>query len=115
MEFDWNNPPFEMGSSLTQREIEESFEDPFAIKLLPDSPRFAVQARFFNLGMSASGVRRVECVSDEWKADPGDLCPGFSAGGTVLLSEESGSNLVLAKQCKEVERVKAGWIQAKDE
>ena len=55
MEFDWNNPPFELGSSLTQREIEESFEDPFAIKLLPDSARFAVQARFFNLGMSASG------------------------------------------------------------
>ncbi len=55
MEFDWNNPPFEMGSTLTQREIEESFEDPFAIKLLPDSPRFAVQARFFNLGMSAGG------------------------------------------------------------
>jgi uncharacterized DUF497 family protein len=55
MEFDWNNPPFEMGSSLTQREIEESFEDPFAIKLLPDSTRFTVQARFFNLGMTASG------------------------------------------------------------
>ncbi len=56
MEFDWNNPPFEMDSSLTQREIEESFEDPFAIKLLPDSARFSVQARFFNLGMSAGGA-----------------------------------------------------------
>ncbi len=55
MEFDWNHPPFETGSSLTQREIEESFVDPFAIKLLPDSPRFAVQARFFNLGMTANG------------------------------------------------------------
>ena len=55
MEFDWNNAPFELDSSLTQREIEESFEDPFAIRLLPDSPRFAVQARFFNLGMSANG------------------------------------------------------------
>lgn len=55
MEFDWNNAPFDVGSSLTQREIEESFEDPFAIKLLPDSPRFAVQARFFNLGVTASG------------------------------------------------------------
>jgi len=55
MEFDWNNPPFDLGSSLTQREIEESFEDPFAIKLLPDSPRFAVQARFFNLGVTAGG------------------------------------------------------------
>jgi uncharacterized protein len=56
MEFDWNNPPFEMDSSLTQREIEESFEDPFAIRLLPDSSRFSVQARFFNLGMSAGGI-----------------------------------------------------------
>ncbi len=56
MEFDWNNPPHELDSSLSQREIEESFEDPFAVKLLPDSRRFAVQARFFNLGMSAGSV-----------------------------------------------------------
>ena len=56
MEFDWNNPPFGIESSLTEREIEESFEDPFAVRLLPDSPRFAVQARFFNLGMSAGGI-----------------------------------------------------------
>jgi len=56
MDFDWNNPPFEMDSSLTQREIEESFEDPFAIRLLPDSSRFGLQARFFNLGMSAGGI-----------------------------------------------------------
>jgi uncharacterized DUF497 family protein len=55
MEFDWDNPPFELGS-LTQREIEESFEDPFAVRLMPDTPRFGVQARFFNLGMSAAGV-----------------------------------------------------------
>jgi len=56
MEFDWKNPAYELDSSLTQREIEESFEDPFAIKLLPDSKRFSVQARFFNIGMSANGV-----------------------------------------------------------
>ena len=55
MEFDWNNPPFNLESSLTLQEIEESFEDPFAIRLLPDSPRFAVQARFFNLGVAADG------------------------------------------------------------
>ncbi|HNR70666.1 MAG TPA: hypothetical protein PLV05_11330 [Verrucomicrobiota bacterium] len=41
---------------MTLREIEESFEDPFAIRLLPDSARFAVQARFFNLGVSAAGT-----------------------------------------------------------
>lgn len=56
MEFDWDNSPFELDSSLTRRDIEESFEDPFAIRLLPDSRRFAVQARFFNLGMSATGM-----------------------------------------------------------
>jgi len=55
MEFDWNNPSFELGS-LTQREIEESFEDPFVVRLMPDTPRFGVQARFFNLGMSAAGI-----------------------------------------------------------
>ncbi len=46
MEFDWNNPPFNLNSSLTLREIEESFEDPFALRVL----------RFFNLGMSAGGI-----------------------------------------------------------
>jgi uncharacterized protein len=56
MEFDWNNTPFELDSSLTRRDIEESFEDPFAIRLMPDSPRFSVQARFFNLGRSTSGA-----------------------------------------------------------
>jgi uncharacterized DUF497 family protein len=56
MEFDWNNPPFNLDRSLNLQTIEESFEDPFAVRLLPDSPRFAVQARFFNLGVSADGT-----------------------------------------------------------
>jgi len=56
MEFDWSNLPFRLESSLTQREIEESFEDPFALRVLPDSPRFSVQARYFNLGMTAGGA-----------------------------------------------------------
>ena len=56
MEFDWNNPPFNLDSSLTLQEIEESFEDPFAIRLLPDSPRFSTQTRVFNLGVSAAGT-----------------------------------------------------------
>ena len=55
MEFDWNNPPFNLKSSVTIKEIEESFEDPFAVKLLPDSSRFAAQSRNFNLGVSAAG------------------------------------------------------------
>lgn len=56
MEFDWNNSPFNVEGSLTRQEIEESFEDPFAVRLMPDTPRFSVQARFFNLGMSAGGA-----------------------------------------------------------
>jgi uncharacterized DUF497 family protein len=56
MEFDWSNAPSNLHSSLMSKEIEESFEDPFALRVLPDSPRFSVQARFFNLGMTAGGV-----------------------------------------------------------
>jgi uncharacterized DUF497 family protein len=55
MDFDWNNPPFNLDSSLSVGLIEESFEDPFAVRLLPDSSRFAAQARFFNLGMTTRG------------------------------------------------------------
>jgi len=55
MDFDWNNPPFNLNSSISIKDIEESFEDPFAVRLLPDSPRFAAQARYFNLGVSAHG------------------------------------------------------------
>ena len=56
MEYDWKKPAFEMVGDVTEVAIEESFEDPFAVKLLPDSPRFSVQARYFNLGMTAGGV-----------------------------------------------------------
>jgi hypothetical protein len=55
MDFDWNNPPFNLDPSLSLGLIEESFEDPFAVQLLPDSPRFEKQARFFNLGVAAGG------------------------------------------------------------
>lgn len=56
MDFDWTNPPFNLSPDLTLQAIEESFEDPFAMRLLPDSPRFSAQARYFNLGMSATGI-----------------------------------------------------------
>lgn len=55
MEFDWNSPPFSLDSELSIRDVEESFEDPFAVRLLPDSSRFSTQARYFNLGLSSSG------------------------------------------------------------
>jgi uncharacterized DUF497 family protein len=55
MELDWSSPALQLSAALKQQEVEESFEDPFAVKLLPDSPRFTAQARFFNLGRSVGG------------------------------------------------------------
>ena len=64
MEFDWSNTPFEWDSSLTPRDVEESFEDPFAVKLLPDTSRFSVQARFINLGRSAASGKKRTMLMD---------------------------------------------------
>jgi uncharacterized DUF497 family protein len=41
---------------MTGLDVEESFEDPFAVKLMPDSSRFSVQNRFFNLGRASNGT-----------------------------------------------------------
>jgi hypothetical protein len=55
MEFDWSDRPSQVADPLTPQDVEESFEDPFAIKLLPDAERFAAQARYFNLGRTVAG------------------------------------------------------------
>ncbi|MEM1057796.1 MAG: BrnT family toxin [Verrucomicrobiota bacterium] len=58
MEFEWSlfsSPGGEEGASISHDEISESFEDPFGLRLLPDSPRFAEQSRFFSLGRTLSG------------------------------------------------------------
>ena len=94
MEFDWNNPPFELDSSLTQREIEESFEDPFAIRLLPDSPGLRSRRGFSTWGMSASGDGVFSVYRTNGKQIRVIYCPAVSAGRTVLLSAESGPDLV---------------------
>src|SRR5881227_1557918 len=98
MEFDWNNPPFNLDSSLTLREIEESFEDPFALRVLPDSPRFSVQARFFNLGMSAGGIgifsvyrKNASFISGKWtrtwpNAPVSNGLPGLTCGVAPTVS-----------------------------
>ena len=55
MEFDWLNGPTSLGD-VSPREIEESFEDPFSIRLLPDTDDNAPsEARYFILGKSVSG------------------------------------------------------------
>ena len=49
MEFDWLDVNFDL-KKVTPREIAESFEDPFSIRLLPDTDDEAAEVRFFNLG-----------------------------------------------------------------
>ena len=49
MEFDWIDPSFEM-HGITPREIEESFEDPFSLRLLPESDYGERNARYLCLG-----------------------------------------------------------------
>mgnify|MGYP001161485380 FL=1 len=55
MDFDWEKWPNPLDCSLNQREVEESFEDPFSVRLFPDAPQFTANARFFNLGRTAGG------------------------------------------------------------
>jgi uncharacterized DUF497 family protein len=55
MEFEWSLYQAET-PKLTLDQISESFEDPFSLRLLPDSNRFASQNRFFSLGYSTNGA-----------------------------------------------------------
>ena len=55
MEFDWLDSPFDL-HKLSPREIEESFEDPFSMRLMPDVEIAGEgHARYFNLGKSVEG------------------------------------------------------------
>ena len=50
MEFDWIDVHFDL-KKVIPKEIEEAFEDPFAIKLLPDGPYGGgKESRYFCLG-----------------------------------------------------------------
>jgi len=53
MEFDWLDVNFDL-KGITPREIEESFEDPFALRLLPDGEIAGEEARYFCLGRSVN-------------------------------------------------------------
>ena len=53
MDFDWSSPKFPLQNGM-QQEIEEAFEDPFSIRLLPDSSNPG-PTRYVLLGKSVSG------------------------------------------------------------
>ena len=54
MEFDWLDAPFDLRQT-SPKEIEESFEDPFSIRLMPEALGSDDKARFFNLGKTVGG------------------------------------------------------------
>lgn len=54
MDFDWLDAPFDL-RQISPGEIEESFEDPFSIRILPEGgAEESEEARYFNLGKSVS-------------------------------------------------------------
>lgn len=60
MDFDWLEVPFDL-RKVAPREIEETFEDPFSLRLLPELPDQGAEARYFNLGRT-TGQRAVFSV-----------------------------------------------------
>ncbi len=54
MEFDWTETGF-LPQGLTTKEVEESFEDPFSIRIMPEIEEVAGrEARYFILGRGIS-------------------------------------------------------------
>ena len=63
MDFDWIGAAFDL-TQLPPKDIEESFEDPFSLKLLPDENGDAAEARYYNLGKSLGGFHsRQACAT----------------------------------------------------
>ena len=55
MDFDWLNVTFDF-SKVSPKDIEESFEDPFSLKLLPETEGDSANARYYCLGRSLGGI-----------------------------------------------------------
>ncbi|MDK3159463.1 hypothetical protein QPK87_23210 [Kamptonema cortianum] len=55
MEFDWRIETA-LFPGVERQDVEESFEDPFSLRFLPESQSEKVAARYFNLGQSGSGT-----------------------------------------------------------
>lgn len=68
MDFKWEDQSFDFEDSRLCREaVEESFEDPFSVKLMPDGSAFSVRSRYFNLGKSSKGEGIISCYQANGK------------------------------------------------
>jgi uncharacterized DUF497 family protein len=56
MDFDWIDVTFDL-SKLPPKDIEESFEDPFSLKFLPDgNDEGGKDVRYYSLGRALNGL-----------------------------------------------------------
>ena len=62
MEFDWIDTPFDL-KALPPKEIEESFEDPFSLRILPDMVRKQVTPTAVTAAQAAVLVQET-CVAE---------------------------------------------------
>ena len=53
MDFDWLDAQFDLRKT-PPKEIEESFEDPFSLRIMPEGIEDDATARYFNLGKSVA-------------------------------------------------------------
>ncbi len=106
MDFDWINVPADL-SAVNPKEIEESFEDPFSIRLLPDIYDMAAsEARYFILGKSVSGRGLFTVFWTDGKRYRGDSVPGDDGSRECLLrSQERGDDELSYESFEQMERV----------
>ena len=66
MELDLINSSADL-KKIKPREVEEVFEDPFALRFLPDSDRKDGESRYYALGRSVGGVYLFICFTTDGK------------------------------------------------
>lgn len=64
MDFDWS---LFSSPEIKPEEVAESFEDPFSLRLMPDSGSIAAQSRFFCLGRCLNGQGLFSAYSSNGK------------------------------------------------
>ena len=98
MEFEWSLYKL---NKLSPEEISESFEDPFSLRLLPDSHRFAAQNRFFSLGCSSGGARSFSVYTSTGKVvramrfSPAMIVPVIVGMRVVMIAGRRGIGAAL--------------------
>ena len=84
MEFDWLDVSFDL-SKVTPKEIEESFEDPFAVRLLPDGNYGSEDARYICLGPLCGKPPAIQCILDRRQAIQGHYIASNDKGRRKFL------------------------------